>query len=127
MERLLISNTTKQTIPKIAFEGIKNDILGKQYELSLTFIGQARAQNLNLAHRNKSYTPNILSFPLDTTVGEIFICPIIAMKEAKNFNLSVKGYVAFLFIHGCLHLKGHDHGDTMERLEARYRKKYQLT
>lgn len=126
MQSLSVSNTTKQPIPKIAFAAIKDDILGKRYELSLTFIGAKRAQTLNQNHRQKDYIPNVLSFPLSDTVGDIFICPQVAQKEAKNFELTPQGYIAFLFIHGCLHLKGHDHGATMEKLEARYSKKYQL-
>jgi rRNA maturation RNase YbeY len=68
----------------------------------------------------KSYTPNVLSYPLTDETGEIFICPTVAQKEAHKFNLSYEGYVAYLLIHGLLHLKGYDHGDTMEKLERKY-------
>ena len=40
---------------------------------------------------------------------------------------SKDGYIAFLFIHGLLHLKGHDHGDTMESLERRYVKQFGIS
>ncbi len=48
------------------------------------------------------------------------------MHACKDFNLSKEGYIAFLFIHGLLHLKGHDHGDIMESLERRYMKKFAI-
>lgn len=121
-----ISQTTRSPYPKLPYEKIKNDILGKQYNLSLVFVGTAKAQRLNQEYRNKTYTPNVLSFPLDSTAGEIFITPRVAEKEARNFSLSPQGYVAFLFIHACLHLKGYNHGDHMDKLEQKYLKKYSI-
>lgn len=103
-----------------------NKILGKRYELSLVFIGKTRAATLNKEYRNKTYSPNVLSFPLDEKTGEIFICPQVAASEASKYNLSIKNYVAFLFIHGCLHLKGYDHSDTMDALENKWLKHFDL-
>lgn len=117
---------TVKTIPTFPYETMKNDVLGKRYSLSLTFVGPSRAQKLNQLYRKKGYTPNVLSFPLDTNCGEIVICPDVARREAHEYHLSKDGYLAFLFIHGLLHLKGLDHGDTMERLERRYVSKYQI-
>jgi probable rRNA maturation factor len=102
-------------------------VLGKQYQLSLNFIGPTLAQKLNVDYRKKTYIPNVLSFPLEVSAGEIYICPAVAKKEAKNFDLSVDGYIAYLFIHGLVHLKGHDHGDTMDTLEQKYLKKFNIT
>ncbi len=112
--------------PTYPYEAIKDAILGRSYELSVAFVGTARAQKLNVAYRQKTYVPNVLSFPLDASHGEIYLCPKIAYPEAKDFNLTKDGYIAFLFIHGCLHLKGHDHGDTMEALERRFMKRFKI-
>jgi probable rRNA maturation factor len=120
-----------KTIPHFPYETVKNDILGKKYSLSLSFVGPTRAQKLNVQYRKKTYTPNVLSFPLDSTTGEIVICPAVARTEHKNYNLSVDGYITFLFIHGLLHLKGYDHhtdteATAMEKLEKRYISKYSI-
>jgi rRNA maturation RNase YbeY len=120
-------NSTVKAHPTWPYEAIGAAILGKKYNLSLTFVGPARAQKLNITYRQKEYVPNVLSFPLDETTGEIFICPVVAKTQAKDFNLSVDGYIAYLFIHGCVHLKGHDHGDTMDALERSYVKKFNIT
>ncbi len=119
-------SSTISKYPNFPYLEIKEAILGKKYLLSLAFIGTKRAQKLNVDYRKKTYVPNVLSFPLDAEQGEIFICPEIAYPEAKDFNLTKDGYIAFLFMHGLLHLKGHDHGDTMESLERRYMKKYSI-
>ena len=126
MPPFTFSTTTKNYPKEIPYETIKNDILGKRYSLSLTFVGKSRARKINQATRKKDYSPNVLSFPLDTNCGEIVLCPEVARTEAKDFRMSKDGYIAFLFIHGLLHLKGYDHGDTMEKLERRYVSKYSL-
>lgn len=110
--------------PRLPYEKIKNDILGDAYELSLNFVGETRARRINQASRGKSYVPNVLSFPLSKTGGEIYLTPAVAKREAKAWEHSYSEHVLFLFIHGLLHLKGLDHGKKMEGLEDRYFKKY---
>jgi len=118
--------STARSYPTLPYEKIKDDILGKGYTLSLAFVGGTRAQALNMEYRGKAYTPNVLSFPLDEKIGEIYITPTVAKKEAPKFSMTHKGYVGFLFIHACLHLKGLDHGDIMDKAEKKYCKKYGL-
>jgi probable rRNA maturation factor len=113
-------------IPNHPYAKIAEKILSVKYDLSLAFIGERRAQALNKAHRGKDYIPNVLSFPLDTKTGEIYICPEVAKREAKNYGMTVNGYIGYLFIHGCLHLKGYDHGATMEKAEQRYVRVFDL-
>lgn len=122
---LTISSTVKK-YPNLPFQSYKDEILGKKYNLSLAFIGAKKAKALNIATRKKTYVPNVLSFPLSDTQGEIYLCPETAYSEAKDFKLSPKGYIAFLFIHGLLHLKGSDHGAAMESLEQRYLKQFKI-
>lgn len=126
MGKISVTSTVKE-YPKHRYQEIKDAILGKKYDVSLVFVGKKRAATLNKEYRNKTYSPNVLSFPLDEVTGEIFICPQVAEREAAKYELTTKGYVVFLFIHGCLHLKGYDHGDTMDRLERKYLKAFKIT
>ncbi len=112
--------------PSLPYEAMKDTVLGKNYSLSLIFVGEKRARDLNLQYRKASYVPNVLSFPLTKNTGEIYITPRIAKTESKKFNMTPNGYVGFLFIHGLLHLKGYPHGATMERLEKKYCLLYKL-
>lgn len=113
-------------MPELPFQKIAEAVLGKHYELSLTFVGSTRARALNRKHRGKTYVPNVLSFPLDTSAGEIYITPSIALRESKKWGLTPKGYIGFLFIHGLLHLKGCDHGATMEQAEKTFMTRFGL-
>tara|TARA_B100000508_G_scaffold139986_1_gene139569 strand:+ start:5314 stop:5688 length:375 start_codon:yes stop_codon:yes gene_type:complete len=113
------ASTIKQP-PKLRLRPIAEAILGTGYDVTVVFVGKTRARTLNQTTRNKDYVPNVLSFPLTKQCGEVYLCPEVAAREAKNFDLSVNGYLTYLFIHGCLHLKGHDHGPKMDKLEAQY-------
>ena len=117
---------TARSYPRLPFDAMKDAILGTSYELSLVFVGRDRARSINQTTRTKSYAPNVLSFPLTDGAGEIFITPTVARTEAKKFNMTPTGYIGYLFIHGLLHLKGYDHGASMDRLEATYCKKFNL-
>lgn len=117
-------NNTKGKLPSLPFALIKNDILGKNYSLSLAFINKNQSKKINNIYRQKNKPTNILSFPLSKKEGEILICPDIVKTETKKFNKNFRELLVFLFIHGCLHLKGLDHGEKMEKLEDKYFSKY---
>lgn len=115
-----VSNTTRGKVPSLPFESIKNTVLGKNYELSLVFCGNKLSKRLNKTYREKDKATNILSFPISNPpaggTGEIFI----NLSHLKGFS------IGHLFIHGLYHLKGFDHGDTMERAEKILRKKFKI-
>jgi probable rRNA maturation factor len=123
-ESFSIMNTTKGKLPRLPFVDIKNEVLGKSYELSLVIIGKVRMQKLNSTHRGKNYATDILSFPLSDSSGEMFINLDVTKRKAKEFEKSFENYLGFLFIHGLWHLKGYDHGKAMEAKEAATVKKF---
>jgi rRNA maturation RNase YbeY len=77
-----------------------------------------------MEHRGKDYIPNVLSFELDDWSGEAFINPMEAKRQSKEFGRTPSNMIAFLYIHALCHLKGMDHGSTMERTEAKFRKEF---
>lgn len=121
-----ITNKTKGTLPSVPFCDIKNAVLGKKYDLSLVFIGDTRSRKLNNQSRGVDKPTNILSFPLDEQSGEIFIDLRLAKKQAPDFEKNITQMIGFLFIHGLLHLKGYDHGSTMESKERAFCKRFNL-
>jgi probable rRNA maturation factor len=122
-----LRSTTRTSAPPLPFKKITDDIMGASYALSLVFVGDTRSKKLNTLYRNKTYIPNVLSFPLSDTEGEVYINPRQARREAQKFGMTEKGFIGYLFIHALLHLKGYAHGDTMEEVEARYTKRYHLS
>jgi probable rRNA maturation factor len=121
-----IVNETKTTIPPIPFQEIKEATLGKKYNLTLIFAPSDKLKKLNTIYRDKEHSTDILSFPLSESEGEIYICPTEAKKEMIKFERNYDNFLAFLFIHGCVHLKGYDHGSTMESVEEKLRTKFNV-
>ncbi len=119
-----ITNTTKSKLPDFDFEKIKDAVLGKKYELSVIIVGKKEIQKLNKEYRDINKPTDILSFPLSDNFGEIYINPEMTRLESKKFDRNYQNFFAFLFIHGLVHLKGFDHGSTMESVEAHFRKKF---
>lgn len=114
---LTIIRHTKGGIPILPFVEMKNAILGKDYELSLVFPTLENSIQLHKQWKKKSGPVNILSFPLDVNSGEIILTLSQARTEAKKYHRSYHNHLIFLFIHGCLHLKGMTHGAKMEKQE----------
>lgn len=112
------------TLPSVPFLSIKETVLGKSYNLTVVFCTPAESRERNKTYRGKDYPTNILSFPLNKNEGEIYISLSTARKDAAKFDMSYVQFLHLLYIHGCLHLKGHAHGSTMESLEEKYLERF---
>lgn len=121
--RRTIHDSATRSIP---FERIAKSALGGKYELSLVICGDHLAQRMNVRYRNKTYRPNVLSFPIARSEGEIFLNIRCAQRESRRFQVPLKQRLALLFVHGCLHLKGLRHGRIMEREEQRILRLFDL-
>ena len=109
---------------KSDFSIIKNDILGKDYSLSIANVDKKKSRELNKKYRNIDKATNVLSFSLTKNSGELVLCPDIIKSETKKFGKTFEKLVGFLVIHGMLHLKGLEHSSTMDKLESKYDQKY---
>jgi probable rRNA maturation factor len=116
----------KGKLNSLPFDQIKIAILGKKYKLSLAFINNEEIKFLNKIYRNINKPTDILSFPLSKDQGEILICISEAKKLMRKFDRKYENFIIFLFIHGLVHLKGYDHGSEMEKIETKFRQKFNI-
>jgi len=126
---LLIKSTLRKGSPEksgLPFLKIKNYVLGKDYDLSLVFVGDKFSKKLNGKYRGKNKPTNILSFPISSDEGEIFINPHQASKDAPLFDMDRTKFLTYLFIHGLLHLKGFEHSSKMDSKEKEILKKFKI-
>ncbi len=119
-----IRNTTRSNTPRIPFEKIAKAILPKTYSLSIVVCGDNLSRRMNREYRKKTYAPNVLSFPIGKIEGEIFLNIRKAEREAKTFGMKTIDRTAHLFVHGCFHLLGYDHGEKMDALEVKVLRKF---
>ena len=95
-----ITNKTKinPSISGLIFRKIKDEILGKEYELSVAFENSKAMRKLNRTYRDKDYATDILSFPISKTEGEIIICEKIANKKSKLHSREPENFLYFLHL-----------------------------
>ena len=108
-----------------------DEIRTSEGSVSIKFLGKEEMQLMNKKFRSADHPTNVLAFPIDNrleletdSLGDIAICYEVVLKEAKEQNKKVSDHMAHIFIHGVLHLLGHDHqkevqAETMENLERR--------
>lgn len=123
---LQIRRLTTGVIPDLDFLSLKNHTLGKKYNLSLIFADPKTSAELHKKWKNKTGPADILSFPLTENEGEIVISLAKARKKAKEYDRGYHNFILFLFIHGMVHLKGHEHGSTMDKIEEKIRHKFKI-
>jgi rRNA maturation RNase YbeY len=109
-------------LPVARISRFKNLVLGRDFDLSVAYVSRKVMQRINTEQRSKDAPTDILSFSLSKTSGEILICLPEVVTHAKAWEMKPQSYLDYLFIHGLLHIKGHDHGRIMERLEQKYTK-----
>lgn len=91
-------------------------------------VDDAKIQTLNQLYRGKNKPTDVLSFALweedeiafppgegALALGDIVLSTQTAARQAKEQNHSFEREIAFLTIHGALHLLGFDHGRDGER------------
>jgi probable rRNA maturation factor len=85
-------------------------------EVSVSFLSSDAIRTLNRDYRNMDSETDVLSFPGfagSPALGDIVICLEVAERQAQEYGHSFERELAFLAVHGLLHLLGYDH-DTPE-------------
>jgi len=124
-----ISKDIRKLIEKAVKLCVKKEGFPYPCEASVTLTDNENIKELNLEHRGIDKATDVLSFPIieyvngepqiqpgdiDPDSGRIFLGDIIisvekAFEQAGNFGHSVERELAFLAVHGALHLLGYDH------------------
>ena len=84
--------------------------------------GDLAVRRLNARYRGRNKATNVLTFepPPGIAGGDIVLALGVVRREALAENKRARHHLAHLVVHGCLHLRGYDHGDAGEarRMEA---------
>jgi probable rRNA maturation factor len=93
--------------------------------ISVTFVGPTAISRLNEKYLRHSGSTDVISFGMRReaegvpAIGDIYICPDAARKNAKANNAAVGEELARLVIHGALHVAGHDHPHGERRTQSK--------
>ena len=90
--------------------------------ISITFVGRDSMRRLNAAHKGHDWPTDVLSFPLagptGQVVGDVYVCPWVARREAASRGIPFREELIRLVVHGTLHALGHDHPEGAERTRS---------
>ena len=95
-------------------EDIRNvvyDHFKTEKALTLILVNLEEIHQINLNYRHVDRPTDVISFEEfeDDYLGEIFVCIEKVYEQAKLYEHSVEREMAFLLVHGLLHLHGYDH------------------
>ncbi len=90
-------------------------------DISIKFVDEKEMQSLHIKWMNLDGPTDVMSFPMDNLklssgkigkaglLGDIVICPQVALQDAIKANDNPAKHLVFLIVHGVLHLHGLDH------------------
>ena len=125
--RLLLTSIRQTPFDALFFEELvvvaarKLDI-GENTELSVFLTDDETIRELNSRYRGKDSPTDVLSFPLEDEImlGDIAISLDTAQHKATEQLIGLDEEVAFLFVHGLLHLLGYEHEADDAEAEEMY-------
>ena len=80
--------------------------------LSITFVTPNSIAKLNRRYLGHAGPTDVISFAFgDPIVGDIYISPDVARRNARAYGVGIREELTRLVIHGVLHVTGHDHPD----------------
>ena len=92
-------------------------------EFNVIFVDSNTIHDINKTYRKVDRVTDVISFALEDNktieldhrlLGDIYICVERAEEQAKEYGHSFLRELAFLTIHGLLHLLGYDHMEKEE-------------
>ena len=94
-------------------------------ELNVVLNDDRAVRCLNVKHRGRDRSTNVLSFPMSERMGpdgpvhlgDIILAFETVTKEAMRDEKSLEAHISHLVVHGLLHLLGHDHAAEAEAAE----------
>lgn len=98
-------------------------------DLTVLVTSEQRIRTLNRDFRNIDKVTDVLTFPAaegaaaDGYLGDIMICKKRALEQAEEYGHSPMRELAFLTVHGVLHLLGYDHMTAEEETLMQERQK----
>ena len=106
-------------------------------EVSVTLTNNDYIHQLNRKYRQIDRPTDVLSFALNESeepdiengpdinvLGDIILSVERAEEQAADYGHSLRREIAFLTVHGMLHLLGYDHMEEADRLEMEKEQRY---
>jgi probable rRNA maturation factor len=131
-EKMTVTQAIEDRIIEVLEETARVHEVDDLAEVSLMFTDDETIHEMNREYRCIDRPTDVLSFaleegeeeeiyggPEENLLGDIIISVETATRQAEEYGHSVEREMAFLALHGMLHLLGYDHMEEEERQEMR--------
>ncbi|MEE6282410.1 rRNA maturation RNase YbeY [Georgenia sunbinii] len=130
-----VANESGHAVDEEEFAALARYVLDEmhvhpQAELSILFVTVETMTELHVRWMDEPGPTDVLSFPMDEMrpgqpgeepvegmLGDIVLCPEVAVAQAKAAGHSTAEELLLLTTHGILHLLGYDHAEPAEEKE----------
>lgn len=137
---MTVTPQLKQTVTDVLAKTAEILSIDPYSEVSVVFADNEYIRELNRDYRGKDAATDVLSFALEegdepeimggpdeTLLGDIIISLEMAQSQAGDFGHSLERELAYLTVHGMLHLAGYDHEDEADKAVMRRQEEKILT
>ena len=94
----------------------------RRARMSVTFLGRDAMRRLNALHLGHDRPTDVISFglrhPGGELVGDVYVCPWVAAREARTRGIPFRQELIRLLVHGTLHALGYDHPEGERRTRS---------
>lgn len=122
----------EETVRKVLNKAAELHALAENTEVSVAFCDDKDIHELNRDFRqvdrptdvlsfalNEGDEPDIVDGPAEELLGDIIISVDTLVRQAEEYGHSVERELAYLTVHGFMHLMGYDHQTEADKLEMR--------
>ncbi|SDF24309.1 rRNA maturation RNase YbeY [Sporolituus thermophilus] len=137
---MIFTPQMEQTVVAVLNKAAEVYGLSEQAEVSVVLVDDEYIRELNRQYRGKDAPTDVLSFalnegdepvviddPAEQLLGDIVISLETAARQAEEFGHGSERELAYLTVHGMLHLLGYDHETEEARVEMRQEEEYILS
>ena len=130
-EEIKVDEALEAFVVQVVEEVLAYERCEEEFEVSISFVCNEEMRSLNKEYRNIDKETDVLSFPLvefieeelnaedenaeyieeEIALGDIVISMEKAVEQSEEYGHSFKRELAFLLVHGMLHLLGYDHDE----------------
>lgn len=141
-DRMPVDESLVDLLERVTETVLEQENADPEAEVSIALVSDRYIQELNSHYRHKDCPTDVLSFAMQEEIdeepsmddvgeegemlGDVVISLETAERQAAEFGHSFRREVAFLTVHGVLHLLGYDHETDADREVMRAREEAAL-
>lgn len=130
-EGITVDEAMENLVAQVVNKVLSYEECEEEYEVSISFVDNEEMRSLNMEYRGIDKETDVLSFPMvefieteleeedenaeyieeEIALGDIVISMEKALEQSEEYGHSFNRELAFLLVHGMLHLLGYDHED----------------